>query len=178
MKLFQAYCNAAYYNEFDSSSLLSDIQSYINPSISELNKEFQFIFYKMLHSEPCSYWDKTVYDQAITQLENLFQNHEALLEIDEYTFNYFLMGYNAYCQISETIVDLRNFNLASEVKTRLYRLPTYTAILESCLSNFLRVIAILTGKAIGKDYSTQNSLKQLLDVAMQTDIVLFQKMLM
>ena len=55
MKLFQAYCNAAYYNEFDSSSLLSDIQSYINPSISELNKEFQFIFYKMLHSEPCSY---------------------------------------------------------------------------------------------------------------------------
>ena len=32
------------------------------------------------------------------------------------------------------------------------------------LSNFLRVIAILTGKGVGKDYSVQNTLKQLLDV--------------
>ncbi len=164
MRVFQAYCNAAYYKEFDSLSLLSDVQSCINPSISELGKEFQFIFHKMLHTDPCSYWDKTVYEQAIYQLEDLYKKHEAQLEIDEDTFNYFLMGYNAYCQISETIVDLRNFNLANELKTRLYRLPTYTAILESCLSNFLKVITILLGKGVGKDYSSQNKLKPLLDV--------------
>ena len=134
MKLFQIYCDAAYYREFDSLALLSDVQACINPSICEFSKEFQFIFHKMLHTDPCSYWDKTVYEQVITLLEKLFQDHAAQLEIDEHTFNYFLMGYNAYCQISETIVDLRNFNLANEVKTRLYRLPTYTAILESCLS--------------------------------------------
>ena len=165
MRLFQHYCKGAYYNEFDSSSLLSDVQASIDSDTVDLSKEFLFIFYKMLHTDPCSYWDKTVYTQALTQLEALFQNYEARLEIDEQIFNYFLMGYNAYCQISETIVDLHNFNLANEIKTRLYRLPTYTAILESCLSNFLRVIAILTGKGIGKDYSVQNTLKQLLDVA-------------
>lgn len=164
MKLFQHYCKSTYYSEFDSSSLLSEIQTHIDSDIIDLSKEFLFIFYKMLHTDPCSYWDKTVYTQTIAQLENLFQKHGTQLEIDEQSFNYFLMGYNAYCQISETMVDLHNFNLANEIKTRLYRLPTYTAILESCLSNFLRVIAILTGKGIGKDYSAQNTLKQLLDV--------------
>lgn len=165
MKLFQHYCESAYYSEFDSSSLLSDVQTRIDSDTVELSKEFLFIFHKMLHTDPCSYWDKIVYTQTVSQLENLFQNHGKQLEIDEQSLNYFLMGYNAYCQISETIVDLRNFNLANEIKTRLYRLPTYTAILESCLSNFLRVIAILTGKGIGKDYAAQNTLKQLLDVA-------------
>lgn len=74
------------------------------------------------------------------------------------------MGSNAYGEISDTISDLRNFNLSQEIKTRLYRLPTYTAIVESCLSNFLRVIAIMTGRSTGKDYTTQNTLGQLIDI--------------
>lgn len=115
----------------------------------------------MLYTDPCSYWNKDVFTQTLTQLESLFQAHGNLLEIDETVFNYFLMGYNSYCQISDIVLDLRNFNLMQETKTRLYRLPIYTALLESCLSNFLRVIAILTGKGIGKDYSSQNTLGQL-----------------
>lgn len=115
----------------------------------------------MLYTDPCTYWNKDIFTQTLTQLESLFQTHGNLLEIDEAIFNYFLMGYNSYCQISDVVLDLRNFNLMQETKTRLYRLPTYTALLESCLSNFLRVIAILTGKGIGKDYSSQNSLGQL-----------------
>lgn len=74
------------------------------------------------------------------------------------------MGSNAYSEISETISELKNFNLSQEIKTRLYRLPTYTAIVESCLSNFLRVIAIMTGRCIGKDYTTQNTLGQLINI--------------
>lgn len=74
------------------------------------------------------------------------------------------MGYNSYSQLSEILLDLRNFNISQEIKTRLYRLPTYTAILESCLSNFLRVIALLTGKAINKDYTSQNTLGRLVTV--------------
>ena len=53
------------------------------------------------------------------------------------------MGYNAYMQISETLSDMRDFNIAQELKTRMYRLPAYTSIVEGVLSNLLRVIALL-----------------------------------
>ena len=161
MSLGYAYCLKKYYDTFDSTELLHQIQQSIDTNIISISREFQFIFYKMLHTDPCSYWNKDVFIQTYTQLESLFQSHGSLLEIDESIFNYFLMGYNSYCQISDIIMDLRNFNLMQETKTRLYRLPTYTTLLESCLSNFLRVIATLTGRCIGKDYSSQNTLGQL-----------------
>lgn len=161
MSLGYAYCLKKYYDTFDSAELLHQIQQSISTNIIGISREFQFIFYKMLYTDPCSYWNKDVFTQTYTQLESLFQSHGNLLEIDEPIFNYFLMGYNSYCQISDIIMDLRNFNLMQETKTRLYRLPTYTTLLESCLSNFLRVIATLTGRCIGKDYSSQNTLGQL-----------------
>lgn len=164
MNLVNKYCLAKYYSIFDSTELLSQVQQHIDPNITTLSKEFQFILHKIFYTDPCSYWDKNAFTQTLAQLESLFQTHGSLLQIDETVFNYFLMGYNSYCQVSDIILDLRNFNLAQETKTRLYRLPTYTALLESCLSNFLRVIAILTGEGIGKDYSSQNKLKPLKDI--------------
>lgn len=162
--MLNSYCEYRYYNEYDSSVLLNDLQKNVEPSISTLNKEFLYIFYKLINTEPCSYWNNDVYKETYSQLEKLYQTNASTLNIDENIFNYFIMGYNAYCQISETIVDLSNFNLTQEIKTRLYRLPTYTAILESCLSNFLRVIATLTGQSLGKDYSSQNTLGKLVNV--------------
>ena len=149
-----SYCDYKYYNEYEASVLLTEVQHNVDSSITSINKEFIYIFHRMIHTEPCSYWDKNVYTEVSSLLESLYQAHSSQLKIDEETFNYFSMGYNAFCQISETICDLGNFNLSQELKTRLYRLPTYTSILESCLSNFLRV-AILTGQGIGKDYSTK-----------------------
>lgn len=166
MNLVLEYCMSKYYIEYDSEALLDKIQKSIDPQITNLCKEFQFIFHKMLYNDPCLYWNKDVYVQTSSLLESLFQNFGNNLEIDEPIFNYFLMGYNSDCQISDIIADLRNFNLPHDIKTRLYRIPTYTTLLEGCLSNFLRVIAILTGKGIGKDYSTQNSLGNLINNVM------------
>lgn len=162
--LLISYCKFNYYNKYDSSLLLSDIQKNIDNSITNVNKEFAYIFHNTMITEPCSYWDRDVYIQTIALLENLYNSHQSQLNINEEVFNYFVMGYNAYCQISKTILDLEHFNLSYEIKTRLYRPPTYTSILESCLSNFLRVIAIITGQGIGKNYSTQNTLGQLVPV--------------
>ncbi len=159
-----SYCKSKYYGQFDTATLLKEVQKHIDPSVTKISKEFQFIFHKILYTDPCSYWNEDVYNQTSSLLESLFQSYEDQLEIDESIFSYFLMGYNSYCQLSDVILDLRNFNLTQEIKTRLYRLPTYTALLESCLSNFLRVIATLTGKGVGKDYSTQNTLGQLINV--------------
>lgn len=137
MNSTKSYCEWKYYNQFDSADLFNEIRKQINPDITKLEKEFQYLFYKILHTEPCIYWDKAVYTQTISLLENLFQTHYQTLVIDDFVFNCFLMGSNAYGEISETISDLRDFNLSQEIKTRLYRLPAYTAIVESCLSNFL-----------------------------------------
>jgi hypothetical protein len=164
INLVKSYCTSRYYGEFDSVQLLKETQKKIDSSVKNINKEFQFIFNKVLYTDPCSYWNKDVYGETSSLLEALFQSFGNQIEIDERTFNYFLMGYNSYCQLSDIILDLRNFNLTQEIKTRLYRLPTYTTLLESCLSNFLRIIATLTGKGIGKDYSTQNTLGQLVNV--------------
>lgn len=162
--LIKSICKSKFYSQFDSSKLLKEVQENINPSVVAISEEFQFVFHKILHTDPCSYWNKEVYNQTESLLELLFQTYGDKLEIDETIFNYFLMGYDAYCQISETILDLRNFNVSQQIKTSLYRLPVYTSILERCLSNFLRVITNLTGKSIKKDYSTQNTLGQLISV--------------
>lgn len=157
-------CLATYYSAFDSTELLNRVKQQVNLDTTNLEREFLFVFHKMLYTDPCYYWNTAVLAQALTQIESLVQNHGNLLEIDEFIFKYFLMGYDSYCQLSDVILDLRSFNLMQETKTRLYRIPTYTGLLESCLSNFLRVIAILTGKGIGKDYSSQNTLGQLKNI--------------
>lgn len=164
MNMVNAYCKIKYYKQFDSDSLLEQVQKKVDSSISNISKEMLIVFNKIITTDPCTYWDVDVYKQTTFQLESLFQTYGNIVEIDDSAFNYYLMGYNSYLQLSEIIIDLRNFNIAQETKTRLYRLPTYTAILESCLSNFLRFIAILTGKGIGKDYSNQNTLGSLIQI--------------
>ncbi len=67
MDLVKAYCMAKYYSAFDSASLLEEIQTQLDPAVVELSREFQFIFYQALHTDPCSYWNKDVYNQTISR---------------------------------------------------------------------------------------------------------------
>ena len=50
--LLKSYCNYTYYNEYDSSGLLKDIQTNVDSSITCLNKEFVYILYKIINNEP------------------------------------------------------------------------------------------------------------------------------
>lgn len=162
-------CVVEYYknkfsSQFDSESLLNQISKNTNLYVKEISDEMLYILNMVVVTDPCSHADILVCRQVYELLEKLYEQHSDDLEIDETIFGYFLMGYNSYSQLSEIISDLRNFNISQEVKTRLYRLPTYTSIVESCLANFLRVIALLTGKAISKDYTSQNTLGRLVTV--------------
>ena len=136
MNLLVEYCKDKFYSQFNIENLLNQINESISPDISEISHEMLYILYKILTSDPCSYWSTSVFRQVYKLMEDLYNKHSDTLEIDETIFEYFLMGYNSYSQLSEILLDLRNFNISQEIKTRLYRLPTYTAILESCLSNF------------------------------------------
>lgn len=163
MEIVKEYCKTKYYLEFNSDILLSEIQDKVSADITSIKHETLYIFYKILNNDPCYYWDKSVLESTINLLEDLYSNHNSNLSIDEGIFNYFLMGYNSYCQLAEIITDLRNFNVSSEIKTRLYRIPTYTSILEGCLANFFRVIALLLGQAKNKNYEPQNTLGKLIN---------------
>lgn len=158
------YCKNKFYSQFDSENLSNQISKNTNLSAKEISAEMLYIVNKVMTTDPCSHFYVEVCRQVYELLEKLYEEHSDNLEIDETIFEYFLMGYNSYSQLSEIISDLRNFNISQEVKTRLYRLPTYTSIVESCLANFLRVIALLTGKAINKDYTSQNTLGRLVKV--------------
>jgi hypothetical protein len=164
MNLAVDFCIDKYYSQFDSTNLLNQINENIDPLLTNINHEMIYIFNRILTTDPCTYWDASVCRQVYELLEDLYNNCGGALVINETIFEYFLMGYNSYSQLSEIILDLRNFNISQEIKTRLYRLPTYTAVLESCLSNFLRVIASLTGQALNKDYTSQSTLGQLINV--------------
>lgn len=164
MEIVKEYCKTKYYLEYNSEKLLREVQQKVASDVTSIEHEMTYIYHKILHSDPCYYWNKCVLEKTIYLLEDLYSNNSLALSIDEDTFNYFLMGYNSYCQLIEIITDLRNFNISSEIKTRLYRIPTYTSILEGCLANFYRVIALLLGQAYSKDYALQNTLGQLVNV--------------
>ena len=164
MDLLKPCCEYKYYEHYDDSKLLNEIQQNISTSIASLDKEYAYVFHRMMNTRPCIFWNKDVYTQTVSLLEKLFQDHPSELKIEADTYNYFLMGYDAYCQLCDTILDISGFNIEQEIKTRLYRLPTYSTILESCLSNFLSLIAVITGQGVGKDYTTQNKLGQLIPV--------------
>lgn len=157
------YCQYKYYNNYDTTDLLKKIKS-IDPNAKDIQNTFIFIFDKILNSDPCSYYSKDVYNETLKLLEDLYTSSYDKLNINESIFNYFLMGYNSYIQITEVISDIKSFNISNELKTRLYRLPTYTSLVESCLSNFLRVIVNLIGQSCDKDYASQNKLGSLIDV--------------
>lgn len=164
MSIIEVYCKAKYYSEYNVDELIGDVQENILTDISSISNEMVYIYHKILYTDPCYYWNKNVLKESIDLLEDLYLNYNSELSVDEDIFNYYLMGYNSYLQLTEIIKDLRNFNISTQIKTRLYSIPTYTSILEGCLANFYRVIALLLGQAKGKDYDSQNTLGKLVNV--------------
>ena len=129
MELLKAYCEAMYYGNYDASKLLKDVQQNISNSISTLDNEYAYVYYMIMNTRPCMYWDKDVFKQTESLLEKLFQSYSGALSIDSDTYNYFLMGYNAYCQLCATISDIGSFNIEQEIKTSRIYLSNATEIL-------------------------------------------------
>lgn len=157
-----------YIKEYKNAPLVKQLQSEFSPSISRIEYIFSFLFYRILNEAPMKYWNKNAAHQVFDKLESCLKSstpENQILSIDEEVFEHFIMGYSAYEQISETWTDIHDFNIAPETKTRLYRLPIYTSIIEGCLSNLLRFLSYPLSKYSGKDYTVQNKLRSLLGMA-------------
>lgn len=159
------YSKLQYYSTYDSTPLLAFLKNEVSPDISSISNEMLYPLYKLAFDTPCSYWNKAVATQVYNHLEELYKANPSIIIISNSAFEHYLMGYNAYLQITESITILDDFNIDSEIKTRMYRLPTYTSIVEGALSNFLRFIACILTLAKNKDYFTQSKLMNLLEMA-------------
>ena len=153
-----------YYSNYDSSKLLHQIQSEFGCSFERLSSITLFPLYKILNEDPHTSFNKTIANKVFSTLGNTITDCPNAT-INETAFEYFLMGYNAYFQLSESWRDFHNFNISQAIKTRMYRLPFYTSLLEGCLSNFLRFIASLLEQKTDKQYSSQTSLSNLIAMA-------------
>ncbi len=154
-----------YGKEYDVTPLLLGVQSSFSSSITEINPIFVALIDRLLNANPNKYWNRKTAHQVFDKLESCLSPGIPTFSFKEDAIEYFLMGYNAYVQLSETWADIHDFNISPETKTRLYRLPLYTSIVEGCLSNLLRFLAMPLSKCARKDYTVQSKLNPLLDMA-------------
>lgn len=157
------YCKLRYYGKDGSASILEKMRKELDPDITFCEHELLCIFNDVLTNIPCCYWNKEICIQTISGLENII-NQKTDIIINESIMEYFLIAYHTYIQVSEIINDLSGLNDSHTIKNRQYRIPTYINIVEGCLTNLFRFIALLLNQISEKDYSSIFKMKPLCDV--------------
>lgn len=143
---------------------LSQVQSKISSDVKHLHPEVEYLFYKILNSYPCTYWNEKVRRQSIEKLDEIFKVHSSAIKFDYNILEHFLIGYYTYEQITSIINDLSKINENQLIKNRMYRIPTYISILEGCLANLFRSLVLIINLTTDKDLSFQNKLYPLCEI--------------
>lgn len=158
-----------YYSKDNSEKILKKLSEAINEVTLSSRHELLCLFDGILSTTPCCYWDKSIYSQVISKLETLPQQNFGMI-IDEMAMEHFLIGYGTYKQVTDIINDLSGLNDSPEIKNRQYRIPTYISIVEGCLTNLFRFIALLLNQTTTKDYSSAYKLSPLCDILNSNDL--------
>lgn len=156
-----------YYAENNSNNILKKVNSSISRSITTCRPELLCILDDMVSIEPCSYWNKDVFETTEKNLQNIVQKGNSIF-INEEIFELFLAGYHAYMQITNVINDLSGVNDSPAMKNRQYRIPTYVSIVEGCLTNLYHFITLLINQTSEKDYASTYKLKPLCGILVKT----------
>lgn len=158
------YCKTKYYLQDNSKSILTQVQDKLNKEINIISHEMLCIFDSVINKEPSCYWNKTVYQQTYSQLEELINGYTTPIKLNDEIMEHFLIGYNTYKQITDIINDLSKLNDNPEIKNRLYRIPTYVSIVEGCLTNLFRVITLILNQVSQKDFASVKKLNPLCEI--------------
>lgn len=170
-ELILEQCKSRYYSQSGYEGILDMVQEKISLDIEHIENEMLSLFYDFLYKEPYHYWNKKIYHQTIENLLSIYDNYDELT-VTEDILEHFFLGLQTYKQTAEVINDLRQINDTPEIKTRLYRIPTYISIVEGCLSNLFRVITLLLNQTTVKDYKSQNKLNSLCDILQKNEFEL------
>lgn len=155
-------CKVRFYDYEYLKKIDSIVKEKINSDLDIKRFELLHLFESMIGATPSLYWNRDIYKQTYEQLEQLVSNNKLI--IDESIIDYFFIALNTYSQITETINDLSLINDSNIIKNRQYRLPTYNSIVEGCITNLFKHIALIINQTTEKDYSCQSKLKPLCEI--------------
>lgn len=123
-------------------------------------REFVCLFYDFIWNSPSCYWDNDVCTHFSSRLTTIVSQHPDII-ISESMIEHFLSVCSTYSQITSIINDLDSINESDSIKNRLYRIPTYTSIVEGCLTNLFRFTVLLIDQFSVQNYSAQRKLEPL-----------------
>lgn len=152
-----------YYGKDDSQNILQKVNREIPQNISACKHELLCIMNEVINLDPCCYWNRQVFNQTDSALQSIATQLPAL-SIDDTIFEFFLTGYNAYMQVTNVINDLSGLNDSPAMKNRQFRIPTYVSIVEGCLTNLYRFIALIINQTTTKDYASTYKLNSLCEI--------------
>ena len=152
-----------YYDKDDSQNILQKVNREISKTMPTCEHELLCIMNEVINLEPCCYWNRQVFNQTDSALQSI-ATQLPTLSIDDTIFEFFLSGYNAYMQVTNVINDLSGLNDSPAMKNRQFRIPTYVSIVEGCLTNLYRFIALIINQTSTKDYASTYKLNPLCEI--------------
>ena len=152
-----------YYGNDNSQNILQKVNKETSKDMPSCKHELLCVMNDIVNFEPCCYWNKKVFNQTDSALQNIATQCPTL-SIDETIFEFFLSGYNAYMQVTNVINDLSGLNDSPAMKNRQFRIPTYVSVVEGCLTNLYRFIALIVNQTTTKDYASTYKLKSLCEI--------------
>lgn len=149
----------------NNAKLLKETQLEIDKEIKKIPAHWADLFFQFLYFEPEAMWDRKV-------AEIVFKKLEKFLNVDRKLFatgllsaiEYWFRALEAFNGLAETVREIGPIDYLPEIKTRLYRIPTYSQLLEAVLANLFRTIRDLAGAVERKDFAPQTTLANLRDL--------------
>lgn len=162
-EFFFSYLFNAFGNEEGISKVLSKARQEIDPEIYDLPQTWFQAVSTFLEKEPYSLWNQDVANTAFSQLESYYSkidNIDSLIP----AIQYFFSALSAYHDIAEATVEIGKVMESSEIMSRLYRLPVYTLVLESCITQLYKFFAAHLNLIVQEDLSSQVKLGSLVNL--------------
>lgn len=150
----------SYYKNDEVQKIIDDINQRTNSQMRCCRREFVCLFYDFIWNSPSCYWDNDVCTHFSSRLTTIVSQHPDII-ISESMIEHFLSVCSTYSQITSIINDLDSINESDSIKNRLYRIPTYTSIVEGCLTNLFRFTVLLIDQFSVQNYSAQRKLEPL-----------------
>ena len=154
------YIYLKFHQKDEREKIESEMSSIFESENWYCRDELYSLFSQLLFDVPCKFWNREKAKLINSKLAYLFKSENKII-LDETAIEYFIMAFQAYEQITEHINESSGLNYRPDIKTRNYRMPTYTSIVESCLSNLYRfIIRLLDQIYPEKNFKGANTLGQ------------------
>ena len=116
-------------------------------------------------NEPQYYYNKTVENEVLNNLNDLYDKDTDMFLIAFHTYQEkFFYSLNSYYSILDLYNEFDDIGLENVTKAKIYYIPLITQLMEFCLNHFYRGLASIEGCFKNKDYTTQNTLGKLKNV--------------